>query len=99
MTKKRWRLAQKAEDDLLAIFLYGAQHYGETRAATYVSAFDDLFDLIAANPKVARMRDEIIPPVRIHPHQAHLVIYEEDAQGIVVLRIRHASEDWGKAPV
>ena len=45
-------------------------------------------------------RSEITPPVRCHPHGAHLIIYRsEDDGGVTILRIRHASEDWDDDPV
>jgi toxin ParE1/3/4 len=54
-----------------------------------------LFDLIAANPRIARERNEIEPPVKIHPVKAHLIVYRvEDDEKIFVVRIRHGHEDW-----
>lgn len=45
--------------------------------------------------RIARERDEIDPPVRIHPFKAHLVVCRiEDDETIFVVRIRHAHEDW-----
>lgn len=59
---------------------------------------DELFallELIAGNPRMARERDEISPPVRIHPFKAHLVVYRlNEDESIFVIRIRHGHEDW-----
>jgi toxin ParE1/3/4 len=51
--------------------------------------------LIGDNPRMARERREIIPPVRIQPFKAHLVVYliEDDGE-VLVLRVRHARGDW-----
>ncbi|PBB64827.1 plasmid stabilization protein ParE [Mesorhizobium sp. WSM4312] len=36
-----------------------------------------------------------IPPMRIHPFKAHLVVYRIEADGhILIVRIRHGHEDW-----
>ena len=63
---------------------------------------DDLFavlELIAANPRMAREREEISPPVRIHPFKAHLIVYRIEENGtIFVIRIRHGHEDWASEP-
>ncbi|MGX5711033.1 type II toxin-antitoxin system RelE/ParE family toxin, partial [Brucella lupini] len=42
-----------------------------------------------------RAREEISPPVRVHPFKAHLIIYQIEVDGTVfVFRVRHAFEDW-----
>ncbi|WP_235819077.1 type II toxin-antitoxin system RelE/ParE family toxin [Brucella pseudogrignonensis] len=57
-------------------------------------------DLIAKNPQMAREREEISPPVRIHPFKAHLIIYQIEQNGaILVIRIRNAFEDWISDPL
>ncbi len=55
----------------------------------------DLFDLIVANPQMARERHEISPPVRVHPFKAHLIVYTVLETGdVLIIRIRHSHEDW-----
>jgi toxin ParE1/3/4 len=59
-----------------------------------------LFDLIAATPRIARERNEIEPPVRIHPSKAHVIVYRvEDDEKIFVVRTRHGHEDWASISV
>ncbi|NKX17292.1 type II toxin-antitoxin system RelE/ParE family toxin [Ochrobactrum pseudogrignonense] len=49
---------------------------------------------------MAREREEISPPVRIHPFKAHLIIYQIEQNGaILVIRIRNAFEDWISDPL
>jgi len=39
-------------------------------------------------------------PVRCHPHGAHMIIYSDHLEDVVViLRVRHAREDWEDTPV
>jgi toxin ParE1/3/4 len=58
-----------------------------------------VFDLIAANPRMARERQEIAPPVRIHPFKAYLVIYRIEETGtVLIVRIRHGHENWSTDP-
>jgi toxin ParE1/3/4 len=52
-----------------------------------------LFDLLADFPEMARDRPEFSPPVRIHPIEAHLVIYRTTADGIEIIRILHGHQN------
>jgi len=66
-------LSVEAEEDIIAITEQGIRMFGSLQARRY---HDDLFavlELIAANPRMAREREEISPPVRIHPFKAHLI--------------------------
>lgn len=69
--------------------------FGPLQAKRYHSDLFNTLDRIAKNPQMAREREEISPPVRIHPFKAHLVIYQIEQNGaIYVIRIRNAFEDW-----
>jgi toxin ParE1/3/4 len=57
------------------------------------------FDLLAENPRLARERTELSPPVRVHPCGAHVVIYTvEDDGTVLIVRVRHGREDWAGSP-
>lgn len=90
-----FRLTPEAEEDIVAIAEAGIRLFGPAQARRYHDELFDLFALIAANPHMAREREELSPPVRIHPFKAHLVVYvvNNDAD-ILVIRIRHGHEDW-----
>lgn len=89
------RLSVEAEEDIIAIAGQGVRMFGAGQAKRYHDELFALFDLIAVNPRIARERDEIEPPVRIHPFKAHLTVYRiEDDETIFVIRIRHGHEDW-----
>lgn len=73
----------------------GMRLFGSVQARRYHNELYAIFDLIAANPRMAPERHEISPRMRIHPFQAHLVVYMiEDDGGILIVRIRHGHEDW-----
>ena len=42
---------------------------------------------------MCRERHEHVPPVRIHPHREHLIIYIINGENIDVIRILHARMD------
>ena len=90
-----YALSRAAEDDLIALYLEGATRFGLAQADTYHDSLARAFQFLADHPQAARERPEITPPVRCHPHAAHLIIYTINADGDpFILRIRHAREDW-----
>lgn len=89
----RYRLAPKAESDLAEIWQYTAQTWSLDQADTYLDQFVAAFELIAALPTVARERSEFTPPIRIHVHQSHLIIYRWHTD-VVILRILGDRQNW-----
>lgn len=90
-----FRLSRAAENDLVEIAEMGLRLFGERQARKYHDELFEIFELIAANPQMARMRPELSPPVRIHPFKAHLIVYLEQPSGeVLFIRIRHGHEDW-----
>lgn len=93
---KRYRLSRKAEEDIIAIFMYGVSQFGIEQAERYHHLLERTFQFLAENPEAARDRVEITPPVRVHPIESHIVIYTIDEDGdVFIIRVRHGHEDWG----
>ncbi len=79
----------------MGIAEFGMRSFGETQARRYHRDLFRTFALIAEFPQIARERTELSPPVRIHPHKAHLIVYiVHDKDDVLILRIRHGHEDW-----
>jgi toxin ParE1/3/4 len=88
-------LSRKAEEEIIDIFLYGAQQFGVPQAERYHDLLGKAFQFLAENPEAARERTEIAPPVRIHPFETLLIFYVIDANDdVFILRVRHGREDW-----
>jgi toxin ParE1/3/4 len=69
--------------------------FGPAQAERYHRELGKVFDLIGRNPMIARERREIAPPVRVHPHKAHLIVYVvADDGAALIVRVRHGREDW-----
>ncbi|WP_018950674.1 type II toxin-antitoxin system RelE/ParE family toxin [Thioalkalivibrio sp. ALMg11] len=94
-----FHLSKKAEEDVISIFVQGAAEFRVEHAGRYHAALERQFQFLEDNPLVARERLEIDPPVRVHPFQAHIVVYTLDPGGdVYILRVRHAHEDWLPMP-
>lgn len=89
----QYRLAPKAESDLSEIWQYTAQTWSIDQADSYLDQLVAAFDLISALPTAARERSEITPPVRIHIHQSHLIIYRWHTY-VAILRVLGGRQNW-----
>jgi toxin ParE1/3/4 len=65
--------------------------FGPAQAGRYHDELFAVLDLIAANPRIARERDEISPPVRIHRFKAHLVVYRIEDDEAVAYPVKSAA--------
>ena len=93
----RYKLSRKAEEDIIAVFMYGVSQFGIQQAERHHEWLERTFQFVAANPEAARERVEITPAVRIHPIESHIVIYTVDEAGdIFIVRLRHGPEDWAR---
>jgi toxin ParE1/3/4 len=61
-----YRLSWRAEADLEALYLEGFDLFGEARADAYIQSLAQVFELLGANPKMARLRYEIKTPPSGH---------------------------------
>jgi toxin ParE1/3/4 len=88
---KSYRLRPKAVEDLEAIWLYTAQQWSVDQADLYTQQLTAGMNLLVTQPKIARERTELNPPVRIYPVASHLIIYRIEADYLDIIRIRHAA--------
>lgn len=95
---KRLRLSQQADDDILRLYVEGAYRFGREAAENYYSGLLRTLAFLSEYPFAARERLEIRPPVRIHPFRTHVIVYIIDDQGVLILRVRHARENWESNP-
>ncbi|WP_275786327.1 type II toxin-antitoxin system RelE/ParE family toxin [Pararhizobium gei] len=82
-----YRLTERAEDDILALFLDGIEMFGLIQAGRYKDELKHCFQLIASRPKMGRLAPSIGEGVRRHEHQSHIILYEETKGTIVILAV------------
>lgn len=90
----RYRLTPKATSDLESIWLYSAETWSADQADRYTDDLERIFEMLAAMPTMARERTEFVPPVRLHVHGRHLIVYTVNEAGIAILRILGSDQDW-----
>lgn len=89
-----FRLTPKARDELEEIWSYSAQTWSINQADRYIDSLVEILNTIAALPEIARERVEYQPPVRIHVHAQHLIIYRIEVNFVLVIRILGGNQDW-----
>ena len=87
------RFTLKAEEELIQSYLYGCAHFGMAQADRYEADLRKAFDILADNPRLAAERPEYRPPVRIHHHAKHYIIYRIEDDGIRVIRLLRDESD------
>lgn len=91
-----YRLAPKALSDLGDIWRYSAEAWSDGQADRYIDDLERTFATLVSIPALARERTEFHPPVRIHVHGSHLIVYTIDTDHIVILRLLGSGQDWQK---
>lgn len=87
---RRYRLTRQARADLHGIFRQGYEWFGETQAEAYAAGLDETFRLLADTPRMGRLAETVAPDVRRHEYRSHVVLYEESADGVLILAVIHA---------
>lgn len=90
-----YQLTNEAAQDIEFILLNGMQTFGMNAALSYHQNLFKVFELLSQFPEMSRERFELSPPVRVHPVGSHIIIYQlQTNQDILIVRVRHAHEDW-----
>ncbi|WP_369293116.1 type II toxin-antitoxin system RelE/ParE family toxin [Stappia sp. MMSF_3263] len=90
----QYQLTPKALEDLDEVWRYTAETWSLDQADHYIDRLAQAFEMITSMPTLARERTEFEPPVYIHPHQSHLVIYTLTNDRIDIVRILGGRQNW-----
>lgn len=89
-----YRLTPRALEDLHQIWRYSAETWSITQADRHIDELVQAFAVLAAFPSLGRERLEFTPPVRIHVHQDHLIVYILARDRVEILRLLGGRQDW-----
>jgi len=89
-----YQKTKMADEDIINLYVYGFKSFGREQAERYHADLEKTFLLLNLNPQMARERTEFSPPVRLHFHASHIIIYTITGQDILILRVLPNGQDW-----
>ena len=89
----RVQVSKAAAADLRGIGLYTQKTWGKDQRRKYLAGIKQKFRVLAETPQIAVLRTDFVPAVRIHPHDRHVIVYQDTADAIIILRVLHQSMD------
>jgi len=84
-----FRFSRRAEADLLSIGDYTLRTWGRAQAARYIGELEACCRMLADNPALGRLCDDVRPGLRRLEHGKHVVFYRQERGGVLVSRILH----------
>lgn len=89
-----YSLTRRAAESIVEAYLFGVERFGTVQAEHYRESLENCFDILSRNPRIARERNEFRPPVRVHHHGSHYVVYRiEPLEDILILAVLHDAMD------
>ena len=92
--KNNFALHPKADEDLERIWYYSATNWSVDRANQEIDELYLTFTNISLMPKLGRERAEVNPPVRIHTHGAHVIVYRIENDIVRIVRVLGGRQNW-----
>jgi toxin ParE1/3/4 len=89
-----YKTSSLADEDIVRIYVQGARTFDAAQAELYFNDLIRCFDLLTERPLIARKRSEFSPPVRVHFHRAHVIVYFVRAEEILIVRGLDGRQDW-----
>jgi toxin ParE1/3/4 len=85
----------EAGDDLVSIWLYGADEWSAEQADRHLFEIESICDRLLDDPELGRPRDELAAGVRSVLVRPHVVFYRASKTNIEILRVLHQQKDVG----
>ncbi len=89
----RYKISQRAEQDLEDIWIYVAQT-DQIAADLLLAKIFDKFPMLASFPEMGKKRDNLLKGLRSFPVKPYVVFYAKTKDGIEIFRILHQSRDF-----
>jgi toxin ParE1/3/4 len=94
-SERRITRSPEADDDLVAIWLYGARAWSPEQADEHLFEIESLCDRLIDEPELGRPRDELVIGIRSIVIRPHVVFYRVSNTEIGIARVLHQREDVG----
>jgi toxin ParE1/3/4 len=89
----KYRLTPAAKSDLLEIWQYSVETWGETQAENYLLKIEATLEKLASNPEIGRKRPEVTPGYFSFPVEKHIIFYLCSDNYIDIIGILHGRMD------
>lgn len=89
------RFTVRAENDILESYVYGMERFGRPQAERYEQGLREAIARIADFPGLAPERPDFVPPIRLHHHGSHAIIYLIQSDHILIVRVLRGQRDIG----
>ncbi|SBS28920.1 Toxin ParE1 [Marinomonas spartinae] len=93
MVNKAYTYSKLAAQDLIDIYLYTAQTWGQKQADIYDTVLERAVILLADSSSLGRTCDDIKTGYRRFEHEHHIIFYRKREKDIFIIRILHKSMD------
>ncbi|MGM0681280.1 MAG: type II toxin-antitoxin system RelE/ParE family toxin [Thermodesulfobacteriota bacterium] len=91
-----YRLTPAAKSDLIDIWNYTVDSWGEKQAEKYMYDIETKLEQLATNPEIGRKRPEIAPGYHSFPVGKHIIFYRQSNDHIDIIGILHGKMDIDK---
>jgi toxin ParE1/3/4 len=89
-----YRKTRQADEDLKEIYRYTQRTWGRAQAGRYIRGLEQRFRALAANPFLGIEREDLRPPgLRSLVHDSHVVFYQPQSYGVLIVRVLHGRQD------
>ncbi len=90
---KKYFLTKAAEADLLNIFVYTFEEWGERQVRIYKNQLESRFEAILQFPDIGRKHPKLAKDIYYLLEGKHYIFYKKVDEGIEVLRLLHQNMD------
>lgn len=91
---RNYRLAKQADQDVIDIYSYGLEVFGERHAEAYHGRLQTCFELLASQPGLGRRYSLPKQEVRVFFHESHVVVYQVATTRILIARVLSMRRNW-----
>ena len=93
MPQHKYFLSLRAEEDLIEIWGYSFNKWGEKQADKYIDDIYERFQWLAKNPHLGKPRSDIEDGYYSYMQGSHLIFYIINSHGISIIGLPHQVMD------
>lgn len=86
----------RARADIIEIWLYSAQQWGEEKAGEYLDAIERAFGVLSDHPSIGVESGEIADKLRRYAVLSHVIYYYDIGGSIEIVRVLHERMNAGE---